>query len=78
MRECRVNIWPPTDRRYKQQDEAARAQIQNRPASFPSLRRLAWQSSGTMLYRIKSETPEQLAHESELKLVLLRARKTSD
>jgi hypothetical protein len=39
---------------------------------------LAWQSSGTMLYRIKSETREQLAYESELKLVLLRARKTSD
>ena len=39
---------------------------------------LAWQSSGTMLYRIKSATREQLAHESELKLVLMRAKKASD
>jgi hypothetical protein len=36
------------------------------------------QPNGTILYRIKSSTREQLAHESELKLVLLRARKASD
>jgi hypothetical protein len=36
------------------------------------------QSSGTMLYRLKSSTREQLAHESELKLVLMRAKKASD
>ena len=33
------------------------------------------QPNGSTLYRIKSSTREQLAHESELKLVLLRARK---
>jgi hypothetical protein len=37
-----------------------------------------WQPNGTMLYRIKSATSEQLAHESELKLALLRAKKSSD
>ena len=36
------------------------------------------QSSGIMLYRVKSSTREQLAHESELKLVLFRAKKVSD
>jgi ABC-type lipopolysaccharide export system ATPase subunit len=36
------------------------------------------QSSGVILFKIKSATREQLAHESELKLVLLRARKASD
>jgi hypothetical protein len=39
---------------------------------------LTWQPNGTVLYRIKSSTREQLAHESELKLVLLRAKKSSD
>jgi hypothetical protein len=33
---------------------------------------VVWQPSGTMVYRIKSETREQLAHESELKLALKR------
>jgi hypothetical protein len=39
---------------------------------------LVRQSSGTILFKIKSASREQLAHESELKLVLLRAKKTSD
>jgi hypothetical protein len=30
---------------------------------------LVWQPNGTMLYRLKSATRDQLAHESELKLV---------
>ena len=33
---------------------------------------VVWRPSATMLYRIKSETREQLAHESELKLALKR------
>ena len=36
------------------------------------------QSSGVILFKIKSASHEQLGHESELKLVLLRARKASD
>jgi ABC-type lipopolysaccharide export system ATPase subunit len=39
---------------------------------------LVRQSSGTILFKIKSATREQLAHESELKLVLMRSRKASD
>ena len=35
-------------------------------------------STGETLYRIKSASREQLAHESELKLVLMRAKKASD
>jgi ABC-type lipopolysaccharide export system ATPase subunit len=35
------------------------------------------QSSGVILFKIKRASREQLAHESELKLVLLRARKAS-
>ena len=33
---------------------------------------IAWQSEGTVRYRIKSPTREQLAEESELKLALRR------
>lgn len=33
---------------------------------------IAWQSGGTVRYRIKSSKHEQLAHESELKLALKR------
>jgi len=39
---------------------------------------LVRQSSGGILLKIKSATREQLAHESELKSVLMRARKASD
>jgi hypothetical protein len=39
---------------------------------------LVRRSTGETLYRIKSAIHEQLAHESELKLVLMRAKKTSD
>ena len=34
---------------------------------------IAWQSIGKIRYRIKSDTREQLADESELKLALRRA-----
>jgi hypothetical protein len=36
------------------------------------------QSDGTILYRIKNSMREQLAHPSELKLVVARARKAAD
>ncbi len=39
---------------------------------------LVRQSSGVILFKIKSASREQLAHPDELKLVLLRARKASD
>jgi hypothetical protein len=39
---------------------------------------IARQSGGTVLYRIKSSTREQLAQPDELKLVLMRAKKASD
>jgi hypothetical protein len=83
-------LWP-TNRRSKQWNEKTNPRLQNRPAGLPPNRRspggkrtgpytivgLVRQSSGTILFKIKSATREQLAHESELKLVLMRSRKAS-